>query len=776
MALLVFTCFFGFDPGALSAPNLIPNGDFESGTNDWRSWSRSAGALTVTLTGQAVHSGRSALQLQHTGEQDWSLEPFVRVSARTGDVIELDCWLRVQGQGSVTLCASTWDQQGRVVDWSAGARSVSDAQDWVHIATRIVVCDPIVQIQPRLIGAGLAQVSVDDFSAIRDPNVLLLRQADLPPVLSLTNEVLAIAFDTSNATFTVQDRRCGRTWRQKAFSSCFILRSASVNSRKLDFLLLDAASGVELAATAILDRREPELVVTLSGKGELSSSVAFPPPFTGQPGDYLVVPMNEGISYPVDDLSIPEMHLIAYGGHGICMPFFGETDGARGYVAILETPDDASIRIARHDGMLTIAPEWESQVGKFGYARRIRYIFLEQGGHVAMAKKYRNYSKKAGLLKTLAEKRDANSNVDRLIGAVNVWCWDKDSIEIVNEMQRAGIQRLLWSNRQTPDNLTALNALGVLTSRYDIYQDVMATTNFSRLRWIHPDWTTNAWPNDIILDPRGNWLKGWGVESRNGPLIPCGVLCDRFGPDFARERVPAELATHPYLCRFIDTTTAAPWNECYSPDHPMTRSESRKWKMELLRYISRDNKLVTGSETGHDAAVPFVHYFEGMMSLGPYRVPDAGRRMAEIWTNVPAQVAKFQLGHKYRLPLWELVYHDCVVAHWYWGDYNNKLPALWDKRDLFNALYGVPPMFMFDRKLWETSKDRFVRSYQNTCPLIRRVGYQEMINHQFLTADRNVQETTFANGVRVIVNFAEHEIQILNGQLLKGMSVRVVEP
>ncbi len=36
----------------------------------------------------------------------------------------------------------------------------------------------------------------------------------------------------------------------------------------------------------------------------------------------------------------------------------------------------------------------------------------------------------------------------------------------------------------------------------------------------------------------------------------------------------------------------------------------------------------------------------------------------------------------YRLLLWELVYHDCVVAQWYWGDYNNKLPAVWDRRDL----------------------------------------------------------------------------------------------
>jgi hypothetical protein len=100
-----------------------------------------------------------------------------------------------------------------------------------------------------------------------------------------------------------------------------------------------------------------------------------------------------------------------------------------------------------------------------------------------------------------------------------------------------------------------------------------------------------------------------------------------------------------------------------------------------------------------------------------------------------------------------LVYHDCVVAQWYWGDYNNKLPALWDKRDLFNLLYGTPPMFLFNRKFWDENKARFVRSYQTICPTVRAVGYSEMTDHRFLTPDRAVQQTRFANGAAITVNF-----------------------
>jgi hypothetical protein len=336
-------------------------------------------------------------------------------------------------------------------------------------------------------------------------------------------------------------------------------------------------------------------------------------------------------------------------------------------------------------------------------------------------------------------------------------------------MQAAGIERILWSNRQTPDNLQRLNQLGVLTSRYDMYQDAMNPAEFPKLQWVHSDWTTNAWPKDIILGANGQPIKGWGVETKDGTMIHCGVICDKQALPYARERTPPELATHPYKCRFIDTTTAAPWHECYHPDHPMTRTESRQHKMRLLEYFSRDLHLVTGCETGHDASVPFLHYFEGMLSLGPYRVPDAGRRMSVIWTNVPPQVAKFQLGHEYRLPLWELVFHDCVVSQWYWGDYNNKLPALWDKRDLFNVLYGTPPMFMFDRKSWAENKDRFVQSYQTVCPQVRKVGYAEMTDHRFLTPDRSVQQTEFSSGHVITVNFGTAPHSLAEGKRIEPM-------
>ena len=746
------------------------NGGFEAGLDGWRFWTRASEAGTLRLDTQERHGGRQSGHVQHRGDTDWSLEPGQRLGAEPGDLFEMEIWVRAEGEGSVTFCASTWDKAGNAVDWSYGERQAVSGSGWQLLRSRVLVPEGIAQIQPRLIGYGQASVWVDDFAIRKQAGPGLRRNRNLPAVLALTNQWLTVTLTTSNAALSVRDQRTGRNWTQKPQAGGLVLNDASAQGNRIRMSLFHAPSGLELAGRVELAADSPEFVLELTADGEMHSALRFPYPFEAAPGDYLVVPMNEGISYPVEDKGVPLHRLITYGGHGICMAFWGVTDGQAGQMAIFETSDDAAIQMSRVDGRLVIAPEWDPQKQAFGYARKLRYVFFERGGHVAMAKRYRAFARQRGLLKTLEEKRRSNPNVDLLMGAVNVWCWDRDAVSLVEEMQAAGIQRILWSNQQSPENLRTLNGLGVLTSRYDIYQDVMDPAQFPNLRGIHPDWTTAAWPDDIIRGPGGQWIKGWGVEARDGSMIYCGVICDRRAPDYARARVPADLATHPYKCRFIDTTTAAPWHECYDPRHPMTRTESKQWKMELLRYMSQDLNLVTGCETGHDASVPFLHYFEGMLSLGPYRVPDSGRRMNVLWTNVPEVVAKYQLGQAYRLPLWELVYHDCVVAQWYWGDYNNKLPALWDKRDLFNVLYGTPPMFMFDRKLWTQDKARFVQSYKNTCPYARQSAYAEMTDHRFLTPDRSVQQTVFANGQTVTVNFGAAAWQTPEGRRIEPMA------
>ena len=760
--------------------NLIFNDGFEQIQDNqpvgWNSlWTREPTVGELRCDRQIFHSGECSVRVEHRGQKDWSLNHIRTIDVKAGDIFEFACWINADRRGSAEICVITYDKNKQVLEWSYGGRQVKEVDKWYRLQARFVIPEGVQTILPRFIGNGPATLWLDDVSLIKKGNISQMRSRTLPPSVSVENKLISLLVDTNSAAISVTDKRTKHIWKQQPLSSAVVLQDITVN-KNIELTWLHAGSGIEYKTVIELEEDKPEFVMTTYSESELENSLLFPHPFISRNGSYLVVPMNEGISYPVEDKSIQTRKLIAYGGHGICMPFWGVTDGKTGHMAVIETPDDASIRIERISGNLCVAPEWDSQKGMFGYPRRLRFVFFEDGGHVAICKRYRTYAQKAGLLKTLKQKRQANPNVDLLIGAVNVWCWESNAIDIVRQMQSLGIKRLLWSHRSNPETIDQMNDMeGVLTSRYDIYQDLMDPEVAKNHLWgLHPDWTQSGWPDDLMLDEYGNRISGWRVRGKDKKMYPCGVLCDRQALKHARVRVPNELKTHQYRCRFIDTTTASPWRQCYHPDHPMTRSESRHSKMELLRFMSEEMNLVTGSETGHDAAVPYVHYFEGMMSLGPYRVPDAGRDMIKTVTDVPERVEKFQVGYRYRLPLWELVYHDCVVAQWYWGDYNNKLPALWDKRDLFNVLYGTPPMFMFNKQIWEDNKERFIQSYKNICPVVRSVGYSEMIDHQFLTSDRSVQRTGFENGLSIVVNFGNSPYRLASGEDVPANAFYVV--
>jgi len=777
--LFIQTCcgtVFGEIPDThdVSGTNLLGNGDFEKGTEGWDAlWAREDGVAKAVFDLAERHGGVQALRIEHTGQKDWSLAHSLNLKVQPGEIYELTAWVRVQGPGSATLGVVTRDAAGKTVDWTYGGWVTHETKAWRFLRSRFVVPTGVATIRPRLIGDGPTTIWCDDFALTRQGHLTALRAQGLPAVMTISNATIDVTLRTADATFDVKDHRGNQRWVQMEGAS-LVVRDAKLAGHAIYMKLLDPVSMREVTATAQLDGDTPELVVVIRSEGEMAAPLAWPAAFASAKGQLLILPVNEGISYPTDDASLPAMHYHLYGGHGLCMPWYGAVEGCTGWMAIIETPDDAAVQIPRRDGLLCLVPEWQAQKGAFGPERVIRYVFLSEGGYVAMAKRYRGFAKKTGLLKTLDEKRKAVPAVDLLVGAVNIWCWDQDAAAWCRELQTLGIRRILWSNALPPDQIKALNDLGVLTSRYDIYQDAMNPASFQRLRWVHPDWTSEAWTNgDLMVGADGKWVRGWEVETKDGQMIPCGTLCDRQAVAYAKRRIPPDLETHPYRCRFIDTTTASPWRECYDQKHPMTRSESKRFKIDLLRYVREGCGLVCGSETGHDAVVPFVDYFEGMLSLGPYRVPDAGRDMMRIWDEVPEPVTKFQTGHVYRLPLWELVYHDCVVGQWYWGDYNNKLPKLWDRRDLWNALYGTPPMFMFDRKIWAANKERFVKSYQTATVVALATGYSQMLSHEWLTSDHSVQRTRFANGVVVTVNFGDSLCSLPEGTHLPSLGYRV---
>ena len=557
---------------------------------------------------------------------------------------------------------------------------------------------------------------------------------------------------------------------------------------------VDAESLLRYTVVCRLDPDAPEFDIMLSSDPDSrlgQDPLPFPPPFATAPGDRVILPYSEGIGVAVDDRKRWLGRYAAFSGHGLCMPFFGvATDAAgAGWMAILETPDDAYALCSRvgAESFWTVSPGWVGQRGAFGYMRRVRYVFLDKGGHVAMAGRYRAYAQEKGLVKTFREKMKERPLVERLPGAANIWYFpkrgDPDTVTLARELQEVGITRFLWSQETTERAVRELVALeGVLAGCYDVYQDVYHPEQLKRLGWTSGR-NMAAWPRDVIWNSEkpGDWRRAWHVKAKDGTMTYCAMMCDRVAPVYARTKVADDLKSKPFTARFIDTTVSAPWQECFNPAHPMTRSESRYWKMELLRLMGDDFKLVVGSEQGHDACVPYCDYLEGMLSLSAWRMPHGGRyenfAQPEKPTNVPPKhletVEKNELGADIRLPLWELVYHDCCAAHWYWYDYSNWPLFLWRKRDLFNALYGTAGLFAFDGALWKRERKRFADSYGVWGPIARQTGFSRMTDHRILSPDRLVQQTVFADGTVVTVNFGDKPFDLPDGASLPPMSHRV---
>ncbi|HYG34792.1 MAG TPA: carbohydrate binding domain-containing protein, partial [Clostridia bacterium] len=331
---VVFTC-----AAAVPSGNLLVNGGFESGLAGWRPfWSRETGAGDVALDHNSSKAGTRSARIEHHGSADWSLDQESRLPVQAGELFEMEAFVKLQGSGSVTLCASTWDSRGQNLSWSYAERKAEATKDWTRLHTRFVIPPDVAHIQPRLIGYGQANVWVDDCSLIKKPTPGLTERSKLPGTLSLTNAALAITFDTTNATLAVVDRRTHRLWTQKPTQADVLVTKAHSRSNQIELGLLHVPSGLDLKAWIKLDSTKPEFTFAVEGQGELPGAIRFPYPLTSQSGDWLVIPMNEGIAYPVEDESIETFRLIAYGGHGICMAFWGVTDGKAGHAVIIETP------------------------------------------------------------------------------------------------------------------------------------------------------------------------------------------------------------------------------------------------------------------------------------------------------------------------------------------------------------------------------------------------------------------------------------------------------
>ncbi|MEN6304109.1 MAG: glycoside hydrolase [Armatimonadia bacterium] len=516
----------------------------------------------------------------------------------------------------------------------------------------------------------------------------------------------------------------------------------------------------EVTVTFALLGNGPDLQIIVDNPNKemaVNRFSALAPLALDRPGRILASVYNDGIGVRTDDMSYRGRGWSSWGS--LDMPWVGVTDGKLGYMLLFELPTTcdngmATLEAVKVGDQTVLAPTayHEPTCKQFGAPRVVRYSFCQSGGHVEICKRFREYIKGQGMLVTQREKLRRKPALARLLGAPDIW--GRADLKFATEAKAAGMDRLLVNSPQSAADMEKIKSLGYLMGVYDNYEDA-----FEGDSGRYGDFVEER---DVVILADGSRMKAWLTKGEKPKqyMKRCASLFE----EVARRWIPLELAKSPYNARFIDVTTATGLQECYHERHPHDRTKDREVKRNLARYVGDELNLVLGGEHGRWWGADLYNYWEGMQSGGFYSWPagHVGLEMPQKREDIGKNYLEWGLGETNRYPLWELVYHDCVVSTWYWGDSTGHLiataPELGYKQDAFNVLYGTVPLYWVAQPYsynWSKPelRERLLESYRNTCKLHEQIGFDEMVSHEFVTDDRHVQHTVFADGTNVWVNF-----------------------
>ncbi|HEX2972564.1 MAG TPA: DUF5696 domain-containing protein [Tepidisphaeraceae bacterium] len=507
-------------------------------------------------------------------------------------------------------------------------------------------------------------------------------------------------------------------------------------------------------------------VIPTEGQARIKECL-WPKGFDSAGVDQTVVPYMQGMLLPRNwPKKVYLYDNISY-GRGLYMPWWGQIQRDSAALVILETPADGGCRFEHPaGGPTTIQVRWLHSLGKLYYARRVRVCFLEKSGYVELAKRYRRYVIEAGQFVSLKEKIARSPLVGRMIGSPvihtsilshiqpdsnyydknnpaknhQVTPFDQRASELKN-LAQMGVSRAYvhldgWGVRGYdnlhPDLLPpcpdaggwgglrrladTADQLGYLFAVHDNYRD-----------YYHDAGSYD--PNLTILDENGN--RPFGHEWFGGKQ---SILCSQFAPGHVAKNHRALLASGIKLRgAYLDVFAVVPGDECYNPEHPVTRAQCLKYRGQCLDLIRALEGVVSSEEPADWAVahIDLVHHAPFALDPNPGGGPAMG---------IP-------------LPLYSLVYHDALLVPWSLAKGGWGIPTH-DSAYLHGLANGGLPYLSTHPAQEELDKVRTMAA------LHRRVAQAEMLKHEFLDVSHRRQRTTFADGTQVTIDLDKDLFEI----------------
>lgn len=347
---------------------------------------------------------------------------------------------------------------------------------------------------------------------------------------------------------------------------------------------------------------------------------------------------------------------------------------------------------------------------------------------------------------------------------------DGVSIKILNRFKENGFDRIRlcldgWEGiEKRPAVAEKANRLGYLFGTYDSYHSIHDPSMPG---------TENTWPTaqfDRELFETGPIIRKDG-KKRGGFKGAGFKLSPIAARPYVEKRVSENMKNVPYSYYFIDCDAYGEVYDDYSPLHRICQVEDARARIDRLAWISDTFGLVVGSEGGISYAAGVIHVAEGMFGpvfgwgdpdlrdrdseyyLGRYYPPD-GPKVFVNQVPMKEQYQYFYYDTRFRLPLYEVVFHDSVVTTHQWANSSLKYSNVLDTVALTELLYMVPPLYHMNLDEFEKHGEAMKKHYTFFSPLHRKVGFAQMTDFNWLSADRMLQRAVYNNDVEIVANFS----------------------
>lgn len=363
------------------------------------------------------------------------------------------------------------------------------------------------------------------------------------------------------------------------------------------------------------------------------------------------------------------------------------------------------------------------------------------------------------------------------------------SLATIKRLQAAHFQRLwlglgegweggLWH----PEAVRAGVQAGYLIAPYDSYQT--ALTSSENPEWIAAHLGSRANRNCAIVLKNGEFKSGFQQSGHyTDPRCVRPLL---------EARIQAIQAKVGFNSWFLDAYATSMLLDSYRPGATLTQAQNAAGNIDASRWITDTLKLPVGSEDGNATTARGILFAHGMQTpvigwgdpdlsknkqspyyLGNWYPPEQpGVFFKPVPIKEPYRTVQFDPAT--RLPLYQAVFHGSVISTHHWLFDSLKLSNVRAQNELAQLLYNVPPLYHLSAGTLEQRLPLIQRQDAFFRPLHERLATQALTDFRWLTTDRQVQQTTFADGTRLVANF-DLQAREIGGRVYEGQGITAFE-